>query len=92
MPLVIPIFIPHQGCPQQCLFCNQHSITGEREGRVDVAMQVAATIREWLLRPRRQAQARDAQVSDPAGRLRVLPVPQVQVATVGPARSLPSRG
>ncbi|MDP3695316.1 MAG: radical SAM protein [Desulfocapsaceae bacterium] len=83
MPLVIPIFIPHQGCPQQCLFCNQHSITGEREGRVDVAMQVAATIREWLLRPRRQAQARDGQVSDPAGRLRVLPVPQVQVAFFG---------
>ena len=58
MPLVIPIFIPHQGCPQQCLFCNQHSITGEGEGRVDVAMQVAATIREWLARPRRPAPER----------------------------------
>ncbi len=28
-PLVIPVFIPHAGCPHQCAFCNQMSITGE---------------------------------------------------------------
>ena len=55
MPFVIPIFIPHQGCPHQCLFCNQHSITGEERGRADVSASVAATIREWLARPRRTA-------------------------------------
>ncbi len=29
MPLVmvIPVFIPHRGCPQQCIFCNQNVIT-----------------------------------------------------------------
>ena len=26
-PLVIPYFIPHRGCPHQCIFCNQHLIT-----------------------------------------------------------------
>ena len=26
----IPIFIPHLGCPNQCVFCNQHSISGCR--------------------------------------------------------------
>ena len=25
----IPIFIPHLGCPNQCVFCNQRSITGQ---------------------------------------------------------------
>lgn len=25
---IIPIFIPHQGCPHQCVFCNQIKITG----------------------------------------------------------------
>jgi len=28
--LVIPVFIPHAGCPHQCAFCNQMSITGEK--------------------------------------------------------------
>ncbi len=83
MPLVIPIFIPHQGCPQQCLFCNQHSITGEEGGRVDMAASVAATIREWLARPRRSTPGMDAPVS-PA--TRVAPAEgqsQVQVAFFG---------
>jgi len=26
--LVIPIFIPHEGCPYRCAFCNQSKITG----------------------------------------------------------------
>ncbi len=25
----IPIFIPHEGCPNACVFCNQRTITGE---------------------------------------------------------------
>lgn len=24
----IPVFIPHLGCPNQCVFCNQHTISG----------------------------------------------------------------
>jgi histone acetyltransferase (RNA polymerase elongator complex component) len=27
-PFIIPIFLPHLGCPHQCAFCNQTSITG----------------------------------------------------------------
>ena len=26
----IPIFIPHMGCPNQCVFCNQRSISGKQ--------------------------------------------------------------
>jgi len=29
-PLVIPVFIPHRGCPHQCAFCNQTLITNEK--------------------------------------------------------------
>ena len=25
---IIPIFVPHQGCPHDCIFCNQKKITG----------------------------------------------------------------
>ena len=28
-PLVIPVFIPHSGCPHQCAFCNQVIITSQ---------------------------------------------------------------
>ncbi|WP_240840611.1 elongator complex protein 3 [Acidaminobacter sp. JC074] len=27
----IPIFVPHEGCPHDCVFCNQKSITGVKE-------------------------------------------------------------
>lgn len=27
-PFIIPIFLPHQGCPHQCAFCNQNRISG----------------------------------------------------------------
>lgn len=26
---IIPIFVPHEGCPHNCVFCNQSRITGE---------------------------------------------------------------
>lgn len=28
---IIPIFVPHRGCPHDCVFCNQEKITGFRE-------------------------------------------------------------
>ena len=41
----IPIFIPHMGCPNQCVFCNQRSISGCREFRIeDVTQQIEAAL------------------------------------------------
>jgi histone acetyltransferase (RNA polymerase elongator complex component) len=51
MVLVIPIFIPHRGCPHDCLFCNQEKISGcDRD--VAAPVGVTATIDEWLTRKR----------------------------------------
>jgi histone acetyltransferase (RNA polymerase elongator complex component) len=37
----IPIFIPHMGCPNQCVFCNQRTISGVSEFRIeDVRKQI----------------------------------------------------
>lgn len=43
---IIPIFIPHQGCPNDCIFCNQKAITAHQP---DVRMdEVRNTIETWL--------------------------------------------
>lgn len=55
---IIPIFVPHEGCPHDCVFCNQGKITGEnkdiilgpkfkQENRVD-GDYVRKTIEEYL--------------------------------------------
>ena len=28
---IIPIFVPHLGCPNACVFCNQNKISGEQK-------------------------------------------------------------
>ena len=43
---IIPIFISHRGCPNDCVFCNQKKITS-REGDVTPG-DVRNTIEEWL--------------------------------------------
>lgn len=42
----IPIFVPHMGCPHDCVFCNQKKITGHTD--VCDAKSVTNTIEEYL--------------------------------------------
>ncbi|MTI47692.1 MAG: radical SAM protein [Firmicutes bacterium] len=43
---IIPIFVPHRGCPHDCVFCNQKKITGLT---TDVTEEeVTSTIEEYL--------------------------------------------
>ena len=43
---IIPIFISHRGCPNDCVFCNQKKITA-RAGDVTPA-DVSKTVETWL--------------------------------------------
>lgn len=36
---IIPIFIPHAGCPHQCVFCNQKTISGQQVASADAVRQ-----------------------------------------------------
>ena len=45
--LVIPVFIPHEGCPHCCVFCNQRRISGFTEKAVTAA-DVRTTVHAWL--------------------------------------------
>jgi histone acetyltransferase (RNA polymerase elongator complex component) len=46
-PFIIPIFLPHAGCPHRCVFCDQSSITGVRSTRplTDVGDQIEAFLK-----------------------------------------------
>ncbi|NEZ46054.1 radical SAM protein [Clostridium niameyense] len=43
---IIPIFVPHEGCPHNCVFCNQDKITGINE-KVDAAYTIN-TIEKYI--------------------------------------------
>ncbi|MGM9636751.1 MAG: elongator complex protein 3 [Eubacteriales bacterium] len=43
--LTVPIFVPHLGCPHDCVFCNQRKITGQSDFSLS---EVEATIERNL--------------------------------------------
>ncbi len=44
--MIIPIFIPHAGCPHQCVFCDQKRITGNEQPPAPTTLP--ETIRSFL--------------------------------------------
>lgn len=45
-PFIIPIFLPHAGCPHQCVFCNQTMISGVNSKTSDI--QVRSAVESFL--------------------------------------------
>lgn len=43
---IIPLFVPQEGCPHKCVFCNQDRITGSKESVT--AKTVYDTVEEYL--------------------------------------------
>jgi histone acetyltransferase (RNA polymerase elongator complex component) len=46
-PLIVPIFLPHAGCPHRCVFCNQNAITRVPSGFPGNA-ELVSTIERFL--------------------------------------------
>lgn len=41
---ILPFFIPHLGCPQQCIFCDQHKIAGQAAPTAEAVWQAIAAL------------------------------------------------
>lgn len=54
-PLVVPVFLPHAGCPHRCVFCNQTSITGAPSGLPPDSELKNAIVRFLSYIPKRHA-------------------------------------
>ncbi len=72
-PLIIPVFLPHLGCPHRCLFCDQRPLSGRPLTAAGPgAGEVAAEIRVWLARS--SAQGRRVEVGFYGGSFTGLPL------------------
>jgi len=67
--MIIPFFIPHAGCPHQCVFCDQTSITG-KSAPPDTS-SIPATIESYLAST---SSSDPAQVAFYGGSFTALPV------------------
>ncbi|MFW6081496.1 MAG: elongator complex protein 3 [Desulfosalsimonas sp.] len=46
-PYVIPVFIPHSGCPHRCTYCNQKAVTGKEE-QLPGPQDLRSELEHWL--------------------------------------------
>ncbi|MDR3563846.1 MAG: radical SAM protein [Negativicutes bacterium] len=83
---IIPIFIPHYGCPHQCVFCDQQSITGVRQWYSE--QEITAIIAEHLARLR---PGRSVEIAFYGGSFTALPA-AIQERLLKPAMAVLQQG
>lgn len=71
--VIVPFFISHQGCPHQCVFCDQKTITGS-SGALPAPAELLAAVRTW----QRTSGAESVEVAFYGGSFTLLPRQQQQ--------------
>ena len=82
---IIPVFVPHFGCPHNCVFCNQHRISGEQKSATP------QTVRESVERALSLHLPGDLQLAFYGGSFTAIPAER-QEALLGAAKEYLDRG
>lgn len=82
---IIPVFVPHLGCPNDCVFCNQRRISGSTEPAT------ASTVREAIENAGAMPAGMKRQIAFYGGSFTAIPVEE-QLALLGAAREYLERG
>jgi histone acetyltransferase (RNA polymerase elongator complex component) len=78
--MIIPIFIPHLGCPHICVFCNQHTITGLEQSAPKV-LEARRLIETYLVGAEKKGRI---EIAFYGGSFTALPMPlQLQYLEIG---------
>lgn len=84
--VIVPFFISHQGCPHQCVFCDQKTIAGS-SGALPASAELLAAVRIW----QRTLRAESLEVAFYGGSFTLLPRQQQQ-GLLGPLQPLLQSG
>jgi histone acetyltransferase (RNA polymerase elongator complex component) len=74
--LVVPVFLPNQGCPHRCIYCDQEKITSQAGGSVRAA--AVTNVLEQAIRSPRFNPGRQAEVAFYGGTFTRLPRPKME--------------
>jgi histone acetyltransferase (RNA polymerase elongator complex component) len=75
-PFIVPFFIPHEGCPYRCVFCDQEGITGWARGQIG-PRQIEEALHQALKSPKFR-QRRPRQIAFYGGTFTSLPRKRMQ--------------
>ena len=83
-PLIVPIFIPYQGCPHRCIYCQQEKITNQPASRLNPS-RITETLNKAMQSPKFD-RALDPEVAFYGGTFTSLPEEQMVflLEAVGP--------
>lgn len=56
-PFIVPVFIPHAGCPHRCIFCNQKLVTGHYRRHLETGNEFSSVGEFLRYRGRRSGSA-----------------------------------
>lgn len=83
-PLIVPVFLPNQGCPHRCVFCDQETITSQAAGPIHAG--AVTRVLDQALRSPRFSPRGDGEVAFYGGTFTLLPRAKMQelLAAVAP--------